>query len=146
MSKSAEEVAPIFRTKTPNLLNVNDLKYTKSSSGSNGKQLTYFINVEDKGRDCPVLIQTDSIKLVSYGIPRPKNGAINTNSSAHNIDSDKDQLIDYIKLPLDDSQPACVDLKKHLEEVDQFFGSDKFKTRTDVFGKNAKNYTYSPLI
>lgn len=144
MSNLGEQSAHIFRTKKPNLLNISDLKVVKSLTPGPNTQKTFFISVDYKGKEQPVVVQTDVVRLVSHGIPKQKKETVPGSKPSNSSENNKEIPIDSIKLPLDDSQQSCKDLRTLLAQLDDHFSSDSFKK--ELFGANAKNYVYSALI
>ena len=120
----------------------NDIKFANidvSEMNKTGRQPLAYINYTDpiKG-ETKILIQSDKIKLTSHGIPQlDKEGAVD---GFYEDDTKRE----FIKIPLDDSQPSCVALRQHLKKADEFFGSDKL--RKQLFGNRAKDYEYQPCI
>lgn len=101
-----------------------DSKYIKT------KMISYPIYNFDK--NCSQLIfETDPIKFHQYGIPR-----------LHNIFYKTDKDRNFIKIPYDHEQKACIDLFKVLEKIDNFMISNK----KNIFGKSSDKYVYVPLV
>ena len=67
----------------------------------------------------PLLIQSNKIKLTSYGIPQLDKGAVN---GFYEDDTKRE----FIKIPFDDHQ-RCVALREHLKKADEYFRSVKFR-------------------
>nr|WBF70894.1 hypothetical protein [Megavirus caiporensis] len=120
----------VFRYKNVDFKNVkvSDLKKGE------GQPLCY-INYEDSQTDGEVklIVQSGTIKLVDHGIP-----------GKHEKYCPTDDKREFIKIPLDNSQPACVELRKHAEQADEFFGSNKM--RKQIFKNRADDYQYQPII
>ncbi|AGD92277.1 hypothetical protein LBA_00358 [Megavirus lba] len=120
----------VFRYKNVNFKNVkvSDLKKGE------GQPLCY-INYEDPQTDDEVklIVQSGTIKLVDHGIP-----------GIHEKFCPTDDKREFIKIPLDNNQPACVELRKHAEQADEYFGSNKM--RKQIFKNRADDYQYQPII
>lgn len=100
------------------------------------QQPTAFIN--NKYND-ELKIELEPIKITYYGIPplsKPR-------SKKMFIKSDDDRK--YINIPLDPNQQSCMQLKKILEDADNYYSSDAFKKK--LFGpKKWQKYQYVPSI
>ncbi|AVL93701.1 hypothetical protein mvi_341 [Megavirus vitis] len=120
----------VFRYKNVDFKNVkvSDLKKGE------GQPLCY-INYEDPQTDDEVklIVQSGTIKLVDHGIP-----------GIHEKFCPTDDKREFIKIPLDNNQPACVELRKHAEQADEYFGSNKM--RKQIFKNRADDYQYQPII
>jgi hypothetical protein len=77
-----------------------------------------------------LIFQTGDIKLTEYGIPELGDFA----------KEDKDRQ--YVKIPFDMTQPACVELCSMLEKFDKYVLS----CQETIFGKTSKLYKYIPLV
>lgn len=105
-----------------------------------GTQPLSYINYNDPVRNMRtrILVQTGKIKLTSHGIP-----PLDREDSKNHYYPD-DSKREFIKIPLDPDQPACVDLKKFLEKVDSWAGSSEIRRR--LFGKKEDKYEYQSCI
>ncbi|AZL89478.1 hypothetical protein QKC54_gp0344 [Megavirus baoshan] len=113
-----------------------DFKNVKVSDLKKGEgQPICYINYEDPQTDEEVklIVQSGTVKLVDHGIP-----------GIHEKYCPTDEKREFIKIPLDNSQPACVELRKHAEQADEFFGSNKM--RKQIFKNRADDYQYQPII
>lgn len=107
-----------------------------------------YINYNDTKRNLKtrLLVQTDKIKLTYHGIPpldeemRKRNPQMSTMQEYIPDDSKRE----FIKIPLDPEQPACMNLRKHLEKADKWAGSNE--TKRKIFGKESDHYQYQPCI
>lgn len=96
---------------------------------------TAFVNYKNMGR--PMSIVTKSIQITSYGIPPLK--------SAKGGYCENDSQRQYINIPLDPDQSACIELRDALSRIDNYIGSDDFKKK--FFGpKRWDRYAYKPII
>ncbi len=81
----------------------------------------------------PIYLQTDWIKMVSYGIPPLCR-------------SNSDYYRSYIKIPLDDTQKGCMQLREAMETIDTYIQDNL----DDIFNNgttfNIKNYSYLPIV
>lgn len=126
----------VYRYKDVNFDNVEVSELNKE-----GSQPIAYINYNDTKRGdakTKILMQSGKIKLTSHGIP-----ALDKPDSKNKYYPD-DSKREFIKIPLDPTQPACVDLTKHLEKVDAWAGSEEMKKK--LFGKRASKYQYQPCI
>ncbi|AVL94693.1 hypothetical protein ma307 [Moumouvirus australiensis] len=128
-SSDSNKKVPIYRYKNVDFQNmdISDLKKGE------GQPICYLNYKDEKHGETKLLVQTGEIKITDGGVP-----------GKHPKYYPTDDKREFIKVPLDDSQPACVELRKHLERADEYFGSDS--VRMQVFGKKAGSYQYQPLI
>jgi hypothetical protein len=77
-----------------------------------------------------LIFQTGDIKLTDYGIPDLGDFA------------KEDKERQYVKVPLDTNQSACVELRSMLSELDKY----ALSKQNDIFGKSSKLYKYVPLV
>lgn len=112
-------------------IDVSNIEVT--SFFENGQGPTTFINYGSNSDK--LFIKCKKINLVQGGIPRLSNEGYN-----QHIMSDNDRK--YMKIPIDPSQPALVELGKFLEKLDEKFGSKEMRIK--LFGKKDR-YTYSPI-
>jgi len=80
----------------------------------------------------PFTFKTEYIKLTEYGIPRKQQ--------YYHSDVQRP----FIYVTLNNNQKSCVDLEKFLEKIDNYFGSDEFKT--EFFKKKINKYNYIPCV
>ncbi|XWV24881.1 hypothetical protein QJ856_gp0902 [Tupanvirus deep ocean] len=106
---------------------LNNVRITDLNTG--GCQPIAYINYEDNIRRCStkLLVQSDYIKITQYGVQY--FGDVNEEA---------------IKIPLDPAQKSCMDLKNHLQKIDEFFGAENL--RIGLFGKKANQYVYQPCV
>jgi len=83
--------------------------------------------------DTKLLCQTKKIKITGHGIP-----------PLHDEYCPDDAKREFMKIPLDDSQEGCSELREHLEAADAFYGSAEMKAK--LFGKKAGDYEYQTCI
>ena len=132
------------RPSRPNPINrCSDIDLSKlevSALNTDQQQDIAYVNYMDDKRNSTVklLVQSDKIKLTSHGIP-----SLSKPDSKNNFYSD-DTKREFIKIPLDPEQPACLRLRKFLEDVDEWAGSAEMKKK--LFGKNSNKYMYQSCI
>lgn len=85
-----------------------------------------------------LLMQSGKIKLTSHGIP-----SLDKKDSKTNFYPD-DSKREFIKIPLDPGQAACLELREHLEKADEWAGSDEMRKK--LFGKRADKYQFQTSI
>ena len=154
--------------KTENASDSNDTPTQSSSSGSSGSIPIYryseidfsriklikppksdvansvmFVNYSDPVRkaNTTLYVQSGRIKITSYGIPRLTGPDY---KGTMKVETDKDR--EFIKIPLDGNQPPCRELRKHLEDADQWAGSDSVKSQVLGNRKDKDKYSYVPCI
>lgn len=136
-NKNQSEPAPIYR--------YNNIKFDNvivSDLNKEGSQPLAYINYRDSTRGdatVKILVQSGKLKLVSHGIP-PLDSERGDGKTYYPTDEKRE----FIKIPLDPEQDTCVALRKFLEKVDLFFGSDDMKKK--LFGKKANMYQYQSTI
>ena len=116
-------------------IDVNKLIIGELINTQGGAQPLAFINYWDdiKNSEEKLVLQTGRIKIVSGGIPGHHDKYYATNDKR-----------EFIKIPIDREQAACVDLENGLKKLDKYFGSNKFKK--NFFGESADNFIYKPLV
>ena len=130
VNSQMDQQAKIYRYKDIDFANV---EVSELKTDTDTQPLAYIrYNDTTLNTQTRLLLQTGRIKLTSGGIP--KQGKF----------YETDDKREFIKTPLDPEQPACVELKNHLEKADKFFGSSEMKKK--LFGKHADKYQYSPCI
>ena len=81
-----------------------------------------------------IAIESAPIQITSHGIP-------NLNDEYYPTDGHRE----FINIPLDLTQDSCIELKKLLSRLDEYFKSDSFKTR--IFGtRKINDYMYVPIV
>ena len=127
--------APVYRYKDVNFANAEVSELNKE-----GRQPLAYINNKDPVRNAEtkILVQTEKIKITSHGIPQ-----LDKEDKDDGFYPD-DSKREFIKVPLDPEQPACVNLRKHLEGADAWAGSSAMRKK--LFGKRADEYQYQPSI
>lgn len=128
-----------YKQVNPENIDISELK-------KEGQQDLAYLNYNDSStkQKRRILVQTGKIKMTAGGIPqldseREKAGQ----KTFGNYPSNEKR--EFIKIPLDPSQPPCMELKEFLTTMDEYFGSDEMKNR--VFGKkNAGKYMYMPCV
>lgn len=126
---SSDGKNPVYRYK-----NIDFGKIEVSKLNETGVQALSYININDpKFGKSKVLIQTGKIKMTSGGIP-----------PIHQQYWPTDDKRKFINVPLDPAQDACVELRKHIQKVEEFFGSNEM--RKEIFGAREKQYQFSPCI
>lgn len=125
----------VYRYKDVKFDNIEVSELNKEAS-----QPIAYINYNDVERNAKtkILMQSGKIKITSHGIP-----ALDKPDSKTNFYPD-DSKREFIKVPLDPLQPACVELIKHLEKVDNWAGSEEMRKK--LFGKRASKYQYQSCI
>ncbi len=114
-----------------------------SDFNDSGRQRLAYLNYNntDMNIQTKILIKSDTIKLTSHGIPPISKPDAPEKEKFVKCDADRE----FIKIPLDKDQPGCKKLRKHLEGVDKWLGSNKMRVK--LFGKDdAKHYKYQPCI
>ncbi|MEM0354192.1 MAG: hypothetical protein QXW79_01285 [Thermoplasmata archaeon] len=126
---------PIYKYKDIDFSNIEVSELNKE-----GTQPLSYISYNDPIRNMRtrILVQTGRIKLTSHGIP-----PLDREDSKNHYYPD-DSKREFIKIPLDPDQPACVELKKFLEKVDSWAGSSEIRRR--LFGKKEDKYEYQSCI
>lgn len=133
-SKSAQ--TKIYRYNKLNL----DAYAEVSELNKEGQQPLAYINYNDPDLNAPtkILVQTDKIKITSHGIP-----SLSKEGDKNNYYPTDDKR-EFIKVPLDPEQESCVKLRKFLEKVDEWAGSEEMRIK--LFGKRASKYQYQKCI
>lgn len=133
-SKSAQ--TKIYRYNKLNL----DAYAEVSELNKEGQQPLAYINYNDPDLNSPtkILVQTDKIKITSHGIP-----SLSKEGDKNNYYPTDDKR-EFIKVPLDPEQESCVKLRKFLEKVDEWAGSEEMRIK--LFGKRASKYQYQKCI
>lgn len=132
--KEDSNTVPIYRYKDINFSNVEISELTNKT----GRQPLSYIHYNDPkypNMQRKILVQSGWIKLTYYGIP-----SLDAERGFYTEDSHRE----FIKIPLDPGQEACNDLKNHLEEADEWAGSDTIRKK--LLGKRANNYEYQSCI
>src|SRR5579872_156472 len=83
--------------------------------------------------DTKLLCQMKKIKITGHGIP-----------PLHDEYCPDDTKREFMKIPLDDGQEGCRELRAHLEAADEFYGSEEMKAH--LFGAKAGDYEYQKCI
>ena len=112
-----------------------------------GQQDMAYINLNDTvtKQKKSITVQTSGqIKMVGGGIPQLDSERKKTTGKETKGNFPDDTKREFIKLPLDPEQPACVKLRNFMERVDEYFGSEE--VRKKVFGANASKYEYLACI
>lgn len=123
----------------PNEVDFNKMVLTKLNT--DGTQSVSYINYADSGdaKDATsLLVQSGKIQLTHHGIPQ-----LDAKDAKQKFYSDDSQR-EFIKIPLVPGVPEADELRKNLAKADAWFGSDA--VRKQLFGKNEKNYEYTPCI
>ena len=112
-----------------------------SELNKSGAQPMAFINYNDPNLQSKnkILVQSGRIKMTSGGIPPLDKD--NPNAKGYYPNNSKRE---FIKIPLDPEQDACIELRKHLEEADKWAGSEEMRKK--LFGSGWKKYVYTPCI
>jgi hypothetical protein len=104
---------------------------------SEGKQNIAFVRYnhakDGEVKSITPLFQTGTFKITQHGIP-------DIHEEYHPDDSKRN----FMKVPLDPSQPACVEMHAFLEDVDEMMSSPE--TFTKLFGKKKDKYVYQPCV
>lgn len=127
---ASEKVAPVYRYKE-----IDFSSAAVSELNKDGMQPLAYINYNDPVRkaETKLLVQSGKIKLVAHGIP-----------GLHDEYVKDDSAREFIKIPLDPQQAACVELRKFLEAVDEWAGSAEM--RKTLFKGRADKYQYQSAI
>jgi hypothetical protein len=145
------------RNQNPNVVlckNFNKDNFTTTELQVNDRSKYQFIGYTryqyGKNNSSGLMFQTGAIKITSHGIPMKPEGK---------EDSDRS----YIKLPLDDEQDSCNELRDMCEQIDEYMtenqlelfersagniGPDLFKkSKKKVSGeKLSSKYEYNPIV
>lgn len=135
INSTNSSTAIIYRYKDVNFENA-----TVSELNKEGSQPLAYINYENQTLNAKtkILVQSGKIKITSHGIP-----SLDKEGSKNNYYPD-DSKREFIKVPLDPEQPACRELKAHLEAADKWAGSEEMKKK--LFGKRSSKYQYQSCI
>lgn len=137
VSDTSESVAvKVYKYKEIKFKNTDVSELNKS-----GAQPMAFINYNDPVLQTKnkILVQSGHIKMTSGGIPPLDKD--NPNQKGYYPNNSKRE---FIKIPLDPEQDACIELRKHLEEADKWAGSEELRKK--LFGNKYKKYVYTPCI
>ena len=113
----------------PSKVTITELDTENERSASQSIAYVHY-QYKPNTRSENLIFQTGDIKLTDYGIPDIGDYA------------KEDKERQYVKVPIDLSQPACVELQSMLEKLDDYVRSKQ----NDIFGKSAKLYKYVPLV
>lgn len=119
--------APIYRYEDVNFDNLEVTELVQE-----GNQPFAYIDMYDAKRNAKTKILVQN------------SGKIKINSQWLDEMYPNNASREYIKIPLDPEQPACMELRKHLAAADEWAGSEKMRKR--LFGKRADKYQYQPCI
>lgn len=124
------EQNPVYRYK-----NINFENLVVSPLDEKGPQGISYINYDNQKlkTKTKVLIQTGQIEQKSGGIP-----------PIHPQYWPTDDKRAFVNVCLDEEQEACRELRKHIEKVEEYFGSNEMKEK--IFKGKAKQYQFSPCI
>ena len=123
----------------PNGVDFDKMRLTKLNT--EGKQSVSYINYTDTGDEkdaTSLFVQSEKIQLTHHGIPQ-----LDKKDAKEQFYTDDSQR-EFIKIPLVPGVPEADELRKNLTQADAHFGSDA--VRKQLFGKNEKNYEYTPCI
>jgi len=126
---SSDGKNPVYRYKNIDFEKIEVSKLNESAV----QPLSYINYLDAKFGKTKVLIQTGKIKMTSGGVP-----------PIHAQFWPTDDKRKFINVPLDPAQDACVELRKHIEKVEAYFGSNEM--RKQIFGSREKQYQFSPCI
>jgi len=129
-----------------NNVNFNLVSVTDIDRGMSGGQFISFISYANAKNNAneKLVVSTDIIKLIANsGIPMLDCEWERKGYRSRGMHP-SDQHRNFIKIVLDPNQPACTDLKTHLELAENFFGSDQMKKR--LFGTKSDQYIYQPIV
>lgn len=124
----------------PENFEISDLKKNERAKG----QKIAYIKYKNNGKVSLIFMQTPSIKMRSFGIPRENEEFYPTPYSRS-----------FVKIPLNNNEEPAedgkvaskeeIDFYNTLKEWDEYFGSDEFKTQ--LFEKKDRSkYMYQPII
>ena len=119
----ANYIAPILRASDINFNNIE-----LGDLNSSGVQPLAYISFNHNDQLIKLLLQTGSIQFMANDLLNPE---IITDSG-------------YMIVCFDRNQPSCIELKKHFEKADAYFGSAEIKA--NLFGNDANTYEYVPII
>jgi hypothetical protein len=137
-SSSSNSIIPIYR---PEQIDVNAIEF--SELNDEYSQISSFLTYNNPKLNTftKLLFQTGFIVLNAFGIPQLDKDRKNNKGVSYFPDDSKR---DFIRVPIDPAQKACVELEDFLEKVDELYGSEKIRKK--LFGKRAKEYSYVPCI
>lgn len=108
-----------------------NLKFTELDTEKNKKQFISFCNYKYKNEKTSAFrFRTREILFSQYGIP--------SLGEYYKTDADRD----FVKVPFDPAQQACVELQKMVTEIDEYI----MKNKDEVLGKYAPLYEYVPIV
>lgn len=129
----AKRSIPVYRYAEVQLDKIVIPKLNKDYS-----QPACYLSYQGSDQLCKPFVQSGTINITQFGIPK-----LTDNTCKNNFFPD-DSKREYIKVPIDPSQPACVELKNFIQKLDDWASSVQIKTQ--IFGKYADKYLYSPAL
>ena len=137
---SQEQSPTRERTRTFEYNDINFKQIDLSDPTEVGKQHLIYVNYKepDSDKKFKIYVKSGKIKLTSHGIPRLDEPDVKDGYYPN------DAKREFIKIPLDKSQPDCNNLRSHLEKIDKWLGSKEMCKQ--LFGADAKDYKYQPCI
>jgi hypothetical protein len=143
MEKSDDKIK-IFK---PNELNITreTLKISKPMDKySTNFQITFFLSFLYKNKELnPILKPTNFVALKQYGIP--KKPAIPHPNFDWDTIYDTIEKRSIIQIPLDTTNPVCVEFFEIFNQIDAILGSLEIKELLFT-KKHAKEATYTPIV
>lgn len=145
VASNSEEAAPQGSSNTQSavIYRYSDINFANaevSELNRTGSQPLSYVNYNDPIRNAQtkIIVQSGKIKITSHGIP-----SLDKEDSKNHYYPD-DSKREFIKIPLDPEQPACVELREHIEAADEWAGSEEMRKK--LFGKKADKYQYQSSI
>lgn len=124
---------PVYKMKD---VKVKNIVFSDVKKG--GQQPIAFVNYNVNNTDTHLMFQSGFIEFTSHGIPR-----ISDDSKYYKTDADRE----FIKILLDDKQPACAELREFLLRLDEYMRTDEVKLKlSGGKKKKANQLVYQSLV
>lgn len=133
MNKTAQRPKATIKYSDLNTNNLNVLALEDNKLNT-AQKLAMVRYKHDKYNEDICQIQSPSIKLFTYGIPREGKWYPNDKTRA------------FIKVPEDATDPKCMAFFSKLDEIDTMFQTSEFKVKLFGSEKVANNYKYQPIV
>jgi len=128
------------------VLSVEDVARQNSMAKTNPdrNKLPFYASTKyifkEGGKPEELIVLTKEISMVSGGIPK---NTINQKTGEPFYKSEKERS--FLKLPVDDKQSACLELKNVVDSIDKYMEDNKDKVLAGIEKKKRAEYKYSPL-
>jgi len=132
-NQKKSQIAPIMC----NQFEISKYSYSeleKDNERNTAQMISYPRYDHPKVGEFSFIFQTPEIEITSYGLPRKDEKWYK-----------EDHQRSFLKVPLDDSQESCVQLRKMLEQIDNYTDSN----RKEILGKYSSsklNFRYQPIV